>query len=50
MESLSEWYRGGDPNKKVPKLIVGLMGGFAGAISVFGNAEIIARLNTMPFS
>jgi len=40
MESLKDWYRGGDPDKKVPKLIVGLMGGFAGACSVFGNTPL----------
>jgi solute carrier family 25 citrate transporter 1 len=40
MESLKEWYRGGDPNQKVPKLIVGLFGGFAGACSVFGNTPL----------
>ena len=40
METLKDKYRGGDPNKKVPKLIVGLMGGFAGACSVFGNTPI----------
>ena len=40
MESLKDWYRGGDPNKKVPKLLVGLMGGFAGACSVFGNTPL----------
>lgn len=40
MESLKDWYRSGDPDKKVPKLIVGLMGGFAGACSVFGNTPI----------
>ena len=40
MESLKDWYRGDDPNKKVPKIIVGLMGGFAGACSVFGNTPL----------
>ena len=40
MESLIAWYQNGDPNKKVPKLIVGLMGGFAGGCSVFGNAPL----------
>ena len=40
MESLIDWYRNGDPNKKVPKIIVGLMGGFAGGCSVFGNAPL----------
>ena len=40
MESMKDWYRGGDPNKKVPKLLVGLFGGFAGACSVFGNTPL----------
>lgn len=40
MESLKDWYREGDPKKPVPKLIVGLMGGFAGACSVFGNTPL----------
>ncbi|KAK9753257.1 Mitochondrial carrier protein [Popillia japonica] len=40
METLKEKYRGGDPHKNVPKYIVGLMGGFAGACSVFGNTPL----------
>merc|ERR1712141_734740 len=40
IESLKDWYREGDPKKPVPKLIVGLMGGFAGACSVFGNTPL----------
>lgn len=40
MESLKDWYRGGDPNKKVNKLIVGMFGAVAGAASVFGNTPI----------
>lgn len=40
MESLKDWYREGDPRKPVPKLITGLMGGFAGACSVFGNTPL----------
>lgn len=40
METCKDWYRGGDPNKHVPKLIVGLFGGFAGACSVFGNTPL----------
>ena len=23
METMKDWYKGGDPNKKVPKLVVG---------------------------
>jgi len=40
METCKDWYRGGDPSKPVPKLIVGLFGGFAGACSVFGNTPL----------
>lgn len=40
MESLKDWYRGGDPNKHVNKFIVGMFGAFAGAASVFGNTPI----------
>ncbi|XP_014672407.1 PREDICTED: tricarboxylate transport protein, mitochondrial-like isoform X4 [Priapulus caudatus] len=37
METLKDWYRGGDPNKPVNKAIVGGFGAMAGAVSVFGN-------------
>lgn len=30
MESLRDWYKGGDRDKHVPKYIVGLFGGVAG--------------------
>jgi len=40
METLKDWYRGGDPDKKVPKLVVGLFGGLAGAASVYGNTPV----------
>jgi solute carrier family 25 citrate transporter 1 len=40
METLKDWYRGGDPAKPVPKLLVGAFGAFAGAASVFGNTPI----------
>lgn len=40
MESLKEWYRGGDNNKHVPKLVVGAFGAVAGAASVYGNTPI----------
>lgn len=40
METLKDWYRGGDPNKKVNKLVTGVFGAFAGAASVFGNTPI----------
>lgn len=37
METLREWYKGGDKNKDCPKLLVGLFGAVAGAASVFGK-------------
>ncbi|XP_058805929.1 putative tricarboxylate transport protein, mitochondrial [Phymastichus coffea] len=40
MESLKEWYKGGDNNKHVPKLVVGAFGALAGAASVYGNTPI----------
>lgn len=40
MESLKDWYRGGDPNKPVNKAVVGGFGAIAGAASVFGNTPI----------
>jgi len=40
METLKDWYRDGDPAKKVPKLVVGLFGGVAGAASVLGNTPL----------
>ncbi|XP_013785112.1 tricarboxylate transport protein, mitochondrial-like [Limulus polyphemus] len=40
IESLKDWWRGGDPNKNVNKLLVGAFGAVAGAASVFGNTPI----------
>jgi len=40
IETLKDWYREGDPTKKVPKLLVGLFGGIAGAASVLGNTPL----------
>lgn len=40
MESLREWYKGGDKNKECPKLLVGCFGAVAGAASVFGNTPL----------
>ncbi|XP_046738079.1 putative tricarboxylate transport protein, mitochondrial [Diprion similis] len=40
METLKDWYRGGDNSKPVPKLLVGAFGAVAGAASVFGNTPI----------
>lgn len=40
METLKEWYRGGEKNVAIPKLVVGTFGACAGAVSVFGNTPI----------
>ncbi|CAG2165581.1 unnamed protein product [Oppiella nova] len=40
METLKDWYRGGDPTKHVNKLVVGGFGAIAGAASVFGNTPV----------
>lgn len=40
METMKDMYRGGDPNKNVPKMVVGAFGAVAGAASVFGNTPI----------
>jgi len=40
METCKDWYRKGDPNAHVPKIVVGLFGGFAGACSVLGNTPL----------
>lgn len=40
METLKDWYRGGDPTKPVNKMVVGGFGAVAGAASVFGNTPI----------
>ncbi|CAD6996434.1 tricarboxylate transport protein, mitochondrial [Ceratitis capitata] len=40
MESLKDLYKGDDPNKNVPKLVVGAFGAVAGAASVFGNTPL----------
>jgi len=40
MESLKDWYRGGDPNKPVNKAVTGAFGAVAGAASVFSNTPI----------
>lgn len=40
VDSLKEWYRGGDHTKTVPKLMTGAFGAFAGACSVFGNTPL----------
>lgn len=40
METLKNWYRGGDPNIPINKFIVGMFGATAGAASVFGNTPL----------
>ena len=40
VESLKDWYRGGDPTKRIEKPIVGIFGAIAGAASVFGNTPV----------
>ena len=40
VESCKDWYRGGDPNKPVNKIAVGIFGAIAGAASVLGNTPI----------
>ena len=40
METLKDWWRGGDPNQPVNKLVTGAFGAVAGAASVFGNTPI----------
>lgn len=40
METLRDAYKGNDPEKKVPKLVVGAFGAVAGAASVFGNTPL----------
>ncbi|RZF48018.1 hypothetical protein LSTR_LSTR002084 [Laodelphax striatellus] len=40
METCKDYYRGGDPSRHVPKLVVGAFGVVAGAASVFGNNPI----------
>uniref|UniRef100_A0A0A9W879 Citrate transport protein n=2 Tax=Lygus hesperus TaxID=30085 RepID=A0A0A9W879_LYGHE len=40
METLKDKYRGGDPQKTVPKYVVGAFGAIAGAASVYGNTPI----------
>lgn len=37
MESLKEWYRGGDNSKRVPTPVVGCFGMFAGELFFFGS-------------
>jgi len=40
METLKDWYRGGDNSVIISKPIVGAMGAIAGAASVYGNTPI----------
>lgn len=40
METLKDWYRGDDKQKKVPTLVTGLFGAIAGTASVYGNTPV----------
>ncbi|XP_076236233.1 mitochondrial citrate transporter scheggia [Calliopsis andreniformis] len=40
METMKDWYRGGDKTVPIPKLLIGTFGACAGALSVFGNTPI----------
>ncbi|GAV03925.1 hypothetical protein RvY_14289 [Ramazzottius varieornatus] len=40
VESLKNWYTGGDSKKKINKAVVGVFGAVAGAASVFGNTPL----------
>lgn len=40
IETLKDWYRGDDKQKKVPTLITGVFGAIAGTASVYGNTPI----------
>ncbi|CAD5214177.1 unnamed protein product [Bursaphelenchus okinawaensis] len=40
METMKDWYRGGDNSKTISKPIIGCMGLLAGAASVYGNTPI----------
>ncbi|GFO10583.1 tricarboxylate transport protein, mitochondrial [Plakobranchus ocellatus] len=40
METLKDWYRGDNKQKKVPTLVTGAFGAIAGTISVYGNTPI----------
>lgn len=40
METLKDWYRGGDNSVPINKVVVGAFGAVAGAASVYGNTPI----------
>lgn len=40
MENMKDMYKGDDPKKEVPKLLVGCFGAVAGAASVYGNTPL----------
>lgn len=40
MENMKDMYKGDDPKKEVPKLLVGVFGAVAGAASVYGNTPL----------
>ncbi|XP_006615739.1 putative tricarboxylate transport protein, mitochondrial [Apis dorsata] len=40
IETLKDWYRGGDKDVVIPKVVTGIFGAIAGGCSVFGNTPI----------
>lgn len=40
METLKDWYKGGNKDVVIPKVVTGFFGACAGALSVFGNTPI----------
>lgn len=37
---MKDWYRGGNKDVVIPKVVTGIFGAIAGAFSVFGNTPI----------
>lgn len=37
---MKDWYRGGNKDVVIPKIVTGIFGAIAGACSVFGNTPI----------
>lgn len=37
---MKDWYRGGDKDVVIPKVVTGIFGAIAGGCSVFGNTPI----------
>lgn len=40
METMKDWYKGGNQDVQIPKMVIGTFGAIAGALSVFGNTPI----------